>query len=54
MVDVERYRFGSNPNADDAAFYPIPQDEVTRDTYFQCIDALDPASVAKNPNRRPN
>ncbi len=51
MVDVERYRFGSNPSPDNSAFYPIPQDEVTRETYFKCIDAFDPASIAKNPNR---
>ena len=51
MVDVERYRFGSNPSPDNPAFYPIPQDEVTRETYFKCIDAFDPASIAKNPNR---
>ncbi|NCF87940.1 MAG: hypothetical protein GWQ08_20860 [Verrucomicrobiaceae bacterium] len=51
MADVERYRFGSNPSPDNPAFYPIPQDEVTRETYFKCIDAFDPASIAKNPNR---
>lgn len=50
-VDVERYRFGTQPSLNDPAFYPIPQDEVTRETYFQCVDAFDPAAIAENPER---
>ena len=51
FVDVERYRFGTKPNPDDPAFYPIPQDEVTQETYFHYVDACDPASIAKQPDR---
>ena len=51
FVDVERYRFGTKPNPDDPAFDPIPQDEVTQETYFHYVDACDPASIAKQPDR---
>lgn len=50
-IDVERYRFGTNPDPKDPAFYPIPQIKVTRDTYLQKVDAYHPEVIAKNPNR---
>ena len=50
FVSVERYRFGT-PDMSNPSFYPIPQDEVTRDTYMQAIDALDPEALANNPER---
>lgn len=49
-VDVERYRFGANPDVRNRAFYPIPQDVVTLETYLHCIDAMEPAAIAQNPN----
>lgn len=48
FVDVERYRFGTAPNTNDAGFYPIPRDAVTQETCFTALDAFDPASIAKN------
>lgn len=51
FVDVERYRFGAQPNILDPRFYPIPQDPVTRRTYFDHVDAFDPARIATNPSR---
>lgn len=51
FVDVERYRFGTAPNTNDAGFYPIPRDAVTQETYFTALDAFDPASIARNPER---
>lgn len=50
-IDVERYRFGANPNTDDPEFYPIPQTPVTRSHYLQAVDGWDPAGIASNPNR---
>ena len=49
-VDVERYRFGA-PDVHNLAFYPIPQDPVAHDTYLRCIEEMNPAEVARNPNR---
>jgi hypothetical protein len=49
FVDVERYRFGADSNLSNPEFYPIPQDEVTRSTYFRCVDAYDPGTISKNP-----
>ena len=50
FIDVERYRFGrmdvSNP-----AFYPIPQDRITRGTYMRAIDAANPRALAEQPDR---
>lgn len=50
---VDRYRFGtygpglvSNP-----AFYPIPQDEVNRDTYLRWMEAMDLFKIAENPKQ---
>ena len=47
---VGRYRYGE-PNVSDPAFYPVPQDPVTRETYMRCIDAADPAEIARHPDR---
>ena len=50
FVDSERYRFEyadmSNP-----AFYPIPNEAITRDTYMQCLESMDLEALASNPNR---
>ncbi|MGA1015767.1 MAG: hypothetical protein ACO3VS_11535, partial [Limisphaerales bacterium] len=50
FVDSERYRFGyadmSNP-----AFYPIPNETITRDTYMQCLESMDLEALASHPNR---
>ena len=51
FVDVERYRFGTNPNILDPKFYPIPQDLISRQTYLDYVDASDPTGIAENPNR---
>lgn len=53
-MDVERYRFGPNPDFQDAAFYPIPQGEVNRNSYFQQVDGYDPKTIAENPDRGMN
>jgi hypothetical protein len=50
-VDVERYRFGTMTDVRNPAFYPIPQDAVSRETYLRCIDELSPVGIARNPNR---
>jgi hypothetical protein len=50
-VDVARYRFSGTCDLGNPAFYPVPQEEVTRDTYMRCIDALDPAEIARQPQR---
>jgi len=50
-ADVERYRFGATPDVRNPAFYPIPQDAVSRETYLRCIDELNPSEIARNPNR---
>ena len=50
FVDSERYRFGyadmSNP-----AFYPIPNEVITRETYMQCLESMDLEALASHPNR---
>lgn len=51
MVDVERYRFGATPDVRNPAFYPIRQDPVNRETYLRCVEAMQPAEIAHNPNR---
>ncbi len=51
MVDVERYRFGGACDVHNPAFYPIPQGSVNRDTYLRCIEEMNPAEIARNPNR---
>lgn len=51
MVDIERYRFGGACDVRNPAFYPIPQDPVTRDTYLRCSEEMNPAEIARNPNR---
>jgi len=50
FIDVERYRFGT-ANMADPAFYPIPQDTITRATYMRAIDAANPRRLADNPKR---
>ena len=40
FVDVERCRFGDRPNPQDATFYPIPNDPITRETYRAFVEAL--------------
>ncbi len=35
----------SNP-----AFYPIPNEAITRDTYMQCLEIMDLEALASNPN----
>ena len=51
FVDVERYRFGDHPNPLNPNFYPIPQGKITKETYYECVDAFDPALITKNPNQ---
>ncbi|MCP5520478.1 MAG: hypothetical protein H7A46_02875 [Verrucomicrobiales bacterium] len=51
MVDVERYRFGGTCDLHNPAFYPIPQDAVSRESYLRCIDEPNPSEIARNPNR---
>ncbi|MEI6396217.1 MAG: hypothetical protein WCT12_34575, partial [Verrucomicrobiota bacterium] len=51
MVDIERYRFGVTPSVTNSAFYPIPQDRITRADYMRVIDASNPAELAKHPNQ---
>jgi hypothetical protein len=53
-IDVERYRFGAQPDVNDPAFYPLPRDAVTREVYLRCIEAYDPGSIAENPWRGMN
>jgi len=50
FIDVERYRFG-RMDMTNAAFYPIPQDAITRDTYMRAIDAANPRALAAQPQR---
>ena len=50
FVDVERYRFG-RPDTANSAFYPIPQEAVTHDTYMRCLDEMKPADIARQPER---
>jgi len=49
--DVEHYRFRGACDLADPAFYPVPRDPVTRDTYLRCIEAYDPAEIASRPDR---
>ena len=49
-LNMERYRF-TKTNQNDSAFFPIPRDAVTQDTYMRCIDASDPASLARKAQR---
>ncbi|MFM7207250.1 MAG: hypothetical protein ACKO4T_11355 [Planctomycetaceae bacterium] len=49
--DVAHYRFRGLCNLADPAFYGIPREAVTRDSYLRCIDALDPAEIADRPDR---
>ncbi len=51
LVDVERYRFGGTCDPRNPAFYPIPREAVSRESYLRCIDALNPAEIARHPNR---
>jgi len=50
---VERYRFGDySPGLiSDPAFYPIPQDPVTRDTYLRWLEEMDLARLADTPKQ---
>ena len=49
-LDVERYRF-RKPDVSNPAFYPIPQDAVTRDIYLRWIEESNPGEIARRPNR---
>ncbi len=49
-IDVERYRFGRT-DMSNKAFYPIPQDTITRDTYMQYLETKDLDSLAASPDR---
>ena len=51
FVDVERYRFCDHPNPLNPNFYPIPQGKITKESYYECVDAFDPALITKNPNQ---
>lgn len=48
--NMERYR-STTTNQHDPAFFLIPRDAVTQDTYKRCIDASDPASLASKAQR---
>ena len=50
FIDVERYRFGK-PDTTNPEFYPIQGDNVTRETYLRCIDAMNPQQIALHPNQ---
>ena len=50
-VDVEHYRFRATCDVGNPSFYPVPQDTVTRETYLRCLEAQNPAEIARNPNR---
>ena len=50
-LDVERYRFNGTCDVGNPSFYPVPQDTVTRETYLRCLEAQNPAEIARNPNR---
>ncbi|HOX40508.1 MAG TPA: hypothetical protein PL033_21220 [Candidatus Brocadiia bacterium] len=45
---VERYRFGAT-DVSNPAFYPIPREPVTRDTYLQWLEEMDLFKVADTP-----
>lgn len=47
--NVDRFRFGTT-DVRNPAFYPIPQDAVTRDTCLRCLEEMKPADIARNPN----
>ena len=49
--DVGHYRFHGRCDLADPAFYPIPPDLVTRDSYLRCLEAVDPAGIARTPER---
>lgn len=48
MIEIERLHSPA-PDTDNFAFYPIPRESVTRDTYMKCIDEMDPAGLAERP-----
>ena len=50
FVDSERYRFGQ-ADLKNSAFYPIPNETITRNTYLQILEGLDLNALAANPNR---
>ena len=50
-LDVEHYRFHGSCDLADPSFYPVPCEPVTRDTYLQCVEAQNPADIARTPNR---
>ena len=45
---VERYRFGE-ADVMNSAFYPIPQDPVTRETYLRWLEDMDLFKIADTP-----
>jgi len=50
FVDSERYRFGY-ADMNNPAFYPIPNEVITRETYMQCLETMDLETLASHPNR---
>jgi len=50
FVDSERYRFGY-ADMNNPAFYPIPNEVITRETYMQCLESMDLEALASHPNR---
>ena len=49
--DVEHYRFHGSCDLADPSFYPVPREPVTRETYLRCVEAQNPADIARTPNR---
>ena len=47
---VDRYRWAV-PAMRNTAFYPVPQDPVSRAAYMRSIEASDPQGTAKNPKQ---
>jgi len=45
---VERYRFGTT-DVSNPAFYPIPQEPVTRETYLRWLEEMDLFRIADTP-----
>lgn len=46
---VDRYRFGAT-DVNNPAFYPIPPEDVTRDTYWQWMEKMNLLDVVETPN----
>ena len=50
FVDSERYRF-ANADMSNPAFYPVPNETITRDTYMQYLESMDLEALASDPDR---